>query len=197
MTLDNAAPANTPADAGDGLQTARLRLRRYTPDDLDDLHRLNSHEGVMRYLGGVVSRTQTAELLANRILRYYHEHPGLGVWATVDKTSGAVIGFHLLNHIQGTEHIQVGYRLHPEHWGRGYATEMTRALLRYGFMQRSLGTLTAITHLDNTASQQVLLKSGLLRNGVREFVHPAYAGFSPLAWFECDAQRWLDAHPAG
>lgn len=180
-----------PADAGDGLATARLQLRRYTAADLPALVALNADPEVMRWLGGPASADDTATMLETRILAYYAQHPGLGVWATIERASGAHIGFHLLNHVQGESLIQVGYRLHRRYWGMGYATEMSRALLRYGFEQLGLPLLMANTHLDNHASQQVLLKCGLHRRGERLYPHPAYAAFGPMAYFERHAADWL------
>lgn len=181
----------TITDAGAGLSTRRLLLRRFTMADLDLLDRLNGDAGVMRHLGGVASREDTQAMLEQRILRYYDEQPGLGVWATLERGSGQCIGFHLLNHIRGEQHIQVGYRLFPAYWGRGYATEMSIALLRYGFADLGLRTITAITAPDNRDSQKVLLKSGLQRRGERAFTHPAYAEWGAMPWFERDADDWL------
>lgn len=178
----------TPSDT---LLTRRLRLRRFTPDDGDLIWRLQSDERVMRHAGGVKTRAQAEELLQGRILRYYDEHPGLGVWATLERDSGTCVGLHLLNHLHGEPEIQVGYLLYPEHWGKGYATEMCRAVLRYGFAELALGQIVAITSLANTPSQHVLLKAGLLRKGERSLPHPAYRDEGPLAWFERDAATWL------
>ncbi len=173
----------------------RLALRRFTPDDLDLLDTLNSDAEVMRHLGGVKSRADSETMLRNRILAYYDEHPRLGIWATLEKSSGACIGLHLLNHIQGETFIQVGYLLFPAYWGCGYATEMSVALLRYGFIELGLPQIVGITDLGNLGSQRVLEKSGLRRNGERAFAHPAYVKAGPLAWFERDAADWL-ADPA-
>jgi RimJ/RimL family protein N-acetyltransferase len=71
---------------------------------------------------------------------------------------------------------------------------MSRALLHCGFSVRGLQQITAITHPDNTASQQVLLKCGLRRRGERVLAHPSYAGL-PLAWFDLDAADWARAAP--
>lgn len=183
-------------DAGAGLSSQRLTLRRFTRADLDLLDRLNSDPAVMRWLGGPATREDTRQMLEGRMLRYYDEHPGLGAWATLEKSGGACVGFHLLNHIRGEPHIQVGYRLFPEFWGRGYATEMSVALLRYGFTELKLAQITAIADLGNLASQRVLTKAGLVRKGERRFADPAYAAFGAMAWFECDAADWLAARRA-
>jgi RimJ/RimL family protein N-acetyltransferase len=184
--------------------TERLSLRRFTPEDLDLLCRMYADEEVARYVGGVKDRAKVQEMLDQRILAYYDSNPGLGVWATLDRASGACVGMHLLNHIQGESFIQVGYVLFREQWGRGYATEMSVALLRYGFETLRLPQIVAITNLPNVSSQRVLLKAGLRRNGERAFAHPAYADQGALAWFERDAADWLaefgcddDARAAG
>lgn len=179
-------------DAGlDGLASERLQLRRFTVADGALLQRLNSDPEVMRYLGGVERAEDTQAMLEGRILSYYEEHPGLGVWATLERSSGECIGFHLLNHIRGEALIQVGYRLFPQFWGSGYATEMSVALLRYGFANLGLPSICAITHPDNHGSQRVLLKSGLERRGERAFTHPSYAPYGAMPFFERSAADWL------
>ena len=182
-------------DAGDGLATARLRLRRFTLDDLPLLVELNADERVMRHLGGVQTQEQTRALLDSRILAYYEANPGLGIWATMLRGSGACIGFHMLNNIQGESLIQVGYRLFPRYWGQGYATEMSMALLRYGYTQLGLNSLSAIAEPANSASRHVLLKAGLHERGERSFPHPAYAKVPAFVYFERAAQDWLNEHP--
>ena len=174
--------------------TARLTLRRFTADDIDVLHRLYSDPDVARHVGGTKTREQAQEMLDQRILAYYDANPGLGVWMTLERASGACVGMHLLNNIQGETHIQVGYVLFKHYWGRGYATEMSIALLRHGFTAAGLEQIVAITDLANADSQRVLLKAGLQRRGERRFAHPAYAAQGPLAWFEADREDWLARH---
>lgn len=179
-------------DAGlEGLCTARLQLRRFTLDDEALLYRLNSDATVMRYLDGPMSTETNRKQLQERILSYYDEHPGLGAWATVERGSGRCVGLHLLNHIRGESLIQVGYRLFEPDWGQGYATEMSVALLRYGFTDLGLPSIMAITHANNLASQRVLLKCGLHRQGERAFAHPFYAAYGAMPYFERSAADWL------
>jgi RimJ/RimL family protein N-acetyltransferase len=174
------------------LTTPRLGLRRFTADDLDWLATLTANEEVMRYVGGVKDRAKTEEQLQERMLRYYDAHPGLGIWVTVDRSTGAPLGMHLLNHIQGEPLVQVGFVLEKAAWGRGLGTEMAWALMRYGFVDLALPRIVAIADLENVASHRVLQKIGLHRRGERSFPHPAYASQGPLAWFERDAHAWLN-----
>ena len=153
---------------------------------------------VTRYLGGVKDRATTEAQMRTRILDYYEQHPGLGVWATIERATGAVAGFHVLNHIQGETDLQVGYALFTEFWGRGYATEMAMALLRYGYGTLGLPQINAITDRGNTASQQVLLKAGpgAQRRARRSRIRPTRAS-GPMAWFESHRDAWLAAHRRG
>ena len=173
------------------LTTERLALRRFTPADLDWLLALYGDPEVMQYLGGAKDRAHVESLLENRILRYYDEHPGLGVWMTLERATKTPLGLHVLNHVQGETLIQVGFILAKRAWGKGVASEMGAALLQYGFTQLGLPYIVGITAAGNLASQHVLLKIGLHRNGDRSFPHPAYASAGPQAFFERSAEDWL------
>ena len=172
------------------LTTPRLALRRVTPDDLDWLAALYSDPDVMRYLGGVKDRTKAEEILNTRILQYYDEHPGFGVWMTVERATGTRLGCHLLNHIRGESIVQVGFTLAKSAWGKGFGTEMASAVLRYGFVDMKVPRIAGMASLQNHASQRVLLKIGLERRGERAFPHPDYASEGPMAWFEREAADW-------
>lgn len=173
------------------LTTERLALRRFTSDDFDWLAEFYTDADVVRWLGGVKDRAAAAELFEERFLTYYDEHPGLGIWMTVERATERPLGFHLLNNVRGESMIQIGYGLIQSAWGRGYATEMADAVLRYGFGDLALPTIVAMTNLDNLRSQRVLEKIGLRRNGERLLAHPFYAAQGPMAWFERDREDWL------
>lgn len=182
------------------LVTERLALRRMTHDDLDWLAVLYSDEDVTRYLGGLKTRDQVEDMLRTRVIEYYDAHPGLGCWMTLDRATKGPVGFHLINNIQGESIIQIGFGLATPAWGRGYATEMASALMRYAFEDLKLPRIAGIASLPNVASQRVLEKIGLERHGERSFPHPAYAAGGPLAWFEREAEAWLaerQPHPDG
>jgi RimJ/RimL family protein N-acetyltransferase len=173
------------------LSTKRLSLRRFAPADLDWLASLYADPDVTRYLGGTKTRAQVESLLRDRILDYYEQHPGLGIWMTIERTTGQSVGFHVLNHIQGESIVQVGFILLKPAWGRGFASEMGEALLRFGFTELRLSLISGMASRGNVASQRALEKIGLRRNGERAFPHPAYASEGPMAWFERDAEAWL------
>ena len=183
-------------ESGYWLRTGRLALRRFTERDFDWLAALYADADVTRHLGGVKSRADARAFFDARILGYYEEHPGLGMWMTIRLSDGQPIGFHLLNHIRGESIVQVGFTIAKSAWGMGYATEMAEALLRYGFVDLRLPRIAGMANRDNLASQRVLAKIGLERRGERAFTHPDYASAGPMAWFEREAADWLAERPA-
>ena len=68
---------------------------------------------------------------------------------------------------------------------------MAAAVLRYGFVDLALPRIVGMANLENLASQRVLRKIGLGRNGERAFPHPDYVAAGPMAWFERDRIDWL------
>lgn len=122
------------------LETERLLLRPYTGDDLDSFHAIARREDVHRYLYSEPSdRDEAREVLARvvhkTVIDDEHDHLLLAVLA---KDSGAIIGNMSLERTSG-EHRQgeIGYVLHPDHHGHGYATEAATVMLRLGFEWRA------------------------------------------------------------
>ena len=179
------------------LETERLSLRRFVPADFEWLCQLYADPEVTRYLGGLQTPERVQEMLQTRFLEYYDLHPGLGIWLTTERSTQARIGFHLLNNIQGETIIQVGFALSKPAWGKGYGTEMALAVVRHGFNALRLPHIVGMASLANLASQRVLEKIGLRRNGERAFPHPAYAAEGPMAWFERSRAEWVaDQEPS-
>jgi RimJ/RimL family protein N-acetyltransferase len=147
------------------LETERLILRRFTPDDLELLVELDSDPEVTRYLnGGSPTPREVVERDAlPRFLRSNERAHGVGQWATVEKASGDFLGRVFLR-IMDSDHPEVldlGYRLHRAAWGQGYATEAARALIRAAFADPSIQRITAGAIADNIASRRVMEKAGL------------------------------------
>lgn len=149
-------------------ESKRLYLKEFTANDVDKLFKLNGDADVMKYIREPITDIKVIENSINKIIDYYSKHPGLGIWAGYEKFTDEFIGFFELAHMDNTDEIEVGYRLHKKYWGMGYATEMTKVLIDYGFNQLNLNEIVGITHPDNFASQKVLQKAGL------EFVKNAF-----------------------
>ncbi|MGZ5220292.1 MAG: GNAT family N-acetyltransferase [Chitinophagaceae bacterium] len=147
-------------DAGKIFETERLVVRHYTKDDGDNFFLLNGDEEIMRYIRPAKTREETDLFLAE-IIKKYEEDPSAGRWATEDKQTGAFVGSFALIPIEGSvDKMQLGYALLKQNWGKGYATELTLSGLEYVLTKTALTEIFAVTEIQNTASQKVLLKAG-------------------------------------
>ncbi|MBB4685641.1 GNAT family N-acetyltransferase [Amycolatopsis jiangsuensis] len=145
------------------LETERLRLRRFTEADVDTLVELDRDPAVMRFLtGNPTPRAEIAERVLPAILRDYALGPA-GRWAAHDRSDGQFLGWLSLQPPAdgGTTEVELGYRLKASAWGRGYATEGSRALIGRGFAELGVQRVWAQTMAVNLASRRVLEKAGL------------------------------------
>jgi ribosomal-protein-alanine N-acetyltransferase len=139
--------------------TERLIVRHYTADDADNFFLLNADPEVMRYIRPVRSRADTDNFF-EEVMQYSKDNPAYGRMAIMDKRSGEFVGSFAIIPIEKTDLMQLGYSLLPKYWGRGYATELVRWALKYIFTSTGIEEIFGVTESMNTASQQVLLKSG-------------------------------------
>ncbi len=147
------------------LETARLTLRRFTAADADNLVALDSDPEVMRWLNGGVPtpRAVIERDILPRFLHSYQRRAGYGVWAAIERASGDFLGWFGFQPPAGAspDDISLGYRLRRAAWGKGYATEGARALIRKGFSELGAQRVFATTYQDNLASRRVMEKAGL------------------------------------
>ncbi|RAJ59215.1 RimJ/RimL family protein N-acetyltransferase [Streptomyces sp. PsTaAH-130] len=148
------------------LETERLALRRFTADDADLLIELDSDPAVMRYLSG--GEATAPEIVRERqlpsVIAGYERWDGdLGLFAAYERDGGAFVGWFCLRPEPDgpREEAELGYRLRRASWGRGYATEVSRALLRKGFTELGLRTVWAETMTMNRGSRNVMEKLGM------------------------------------
>ena len=146
------------------LETRRLILRRFTTDDVQDLFDLDSDPRVMRYLNGgePASHETIRDEVLPRFLGYYERSDCHGFWAAMEKSSGRFIGwFHLKAAGEDPVESELGYRLERDAWGKGYATEGSKALIEKSFCEFGVDRVVATTLPENLASIRVLEKAGL------------------------------------
>lgn len=146
------------------LEIDRLVLRPFTDDDLESLVALDSDPGVKRYIdgGAPVDRRELVEFLTHWLAMYERgEH--YGCWAAIEKSSGSFLGwFHLRpGDGAGPDEPELGYRLRRAAWGRGFATEGSRALVDEAFTDLGASRVYATTMAVNIGSRRVMDKSGL------------------------------------
>lgn len=142
------------------LETPRLILREFIPDDAEALFQLNSDPEVIRYTGDAPFADQAA---AATFLENYkdYEKNGYGRWAMIEKETGAFLGWCGLKYHPDTGETDLGFRLLQRYWNCGFATEAAQTCLTYGFEQLGLPSIIGRAMVANVASIRVLEKIGL------------------------------------
>ena len=155
------------------LETKRLILKPIDPSHLDNLFALRSDPEVMKYIGETGS-TQTREEVENFIQcgTGYYEKYGLDFFSVFEKETGEFVGqaglFHVGFDVKQSD-IELAYRLHTKYWNRGYATELAKALIEYGFKKLSLPKIIAAVRPENERSRRVMEKAGMSYIGIVDF----------------------------
>ena len=142
------------------IETARLRLRQFTPADLGDLARIVADPEVMKYLGRVPGplTAAEAETFLHSMIAHWARH-GFGRWAVVEKQGGQLAGCAGFRSHEGV--AELNYLLDKPFWGAGLATEIAGACLRRGFGGHGFDLIVAFARPGNAASRRVLGKAGL------------------------------------
>ncbi len=144
------------------IETDRLRLRSFTPDDVEALHRVvYSDPAVMVFLPGRAPRPlQRTEEVIEFLLDHWQRH-GFGAWAVEGRADGVLLGQAGLQHLPDSQEVELFYAIGSPYWGQGYATEAGRASLRYGFEEIKLRRVVGLVAPDNEAAERVLRKLGM------------------------------------
>jgi RimJ/RimL family protein N-acetyltransferase len=143
----------------DGFTTPRLVAERLRERHLDDLVALHLDPEVSRYLGGIRSAEATKTYLATNLAHWDRHGFGLWAWRTFDGGFVGRAGIRPLA-VEGVSEIEVAYALTRDAWGRGYAGEMTQALVEHGLEHLKLPSLVGVVMVEHVASRRVLEKAG-------------------------------------
>ncbi len=144
------------------IETNRLVLRPIELSDAPAVLKYSVDSQVTRYTGdaGTVTTLSDARNLITNVWHSDYQKYGYGRLALVVKESNQVIGFCGLKYLEDLEKTDLGYRMLPEYWGRGYATESSLAVLEYAKKSMELDEIIGMAAINNVASQNVLLKLG-------------------------------------
>jgi RimJ/RimL family protein N-acetyltransferase len=152
------------------VETDRLWLREFVPEDAQAILEVGSNPLVMQYIGEnrLTSVAEAEAVIRQHPMTEYQKY-GFGRWAVVVKANGRVIGMTGLKHLPDLEEVDLGFRLLPEYWGMGLATEAGQASLRYGFQTLQLSRIIGLVDPANGRSVRVLEKCGLTFEKMTEF----------------------------
>ena len=143
------------------IETDRLTLRPFAPEDVGALHRLWNDPQMRKFLwdDAPVSREQTAAEI-ERSRASFAEHR-FGHWLVSARERPSVLGFSGLRRFGDPPEVEVLYGVDSMHWGLGLATEAAAAVLRYGFENLGLERILAGADAPNAASFRVMEKLGM------------------------------------
>ena len=168
-------------------ETKRIIHRPLCIEDAQALFKLDSDPKVMRYLGNkpLTQISQVYTYLDSIMAQY--EQNGIGRWAMIEKTSGELIGWSGIKLIKEltngyTDFYDLGYRIRPGFWGKGFATESSLSWIKVADEILNINTLYASAHIENLASQNVLNKVGFSIIGTYNFMH--HENLIPCYWMQ-------------
>lgn len=165
----------------------RLRFRNWKTSDIDFLFEMNSNKDVMRYFPTTQTREQCEDFI-NRMQQQFEKNK-FCYFATEILETEELIGFIGLSE-QAYEadfnpSVDIGWRLHPNFWGKGFATEGAKTCLQYGFNIIKLDEIVSVAPKINTPSIAVMEKIGMKK--IKEFEHPFlidYPNLNPCVLYQ-------------
>lgn len=143
------------------LETPRLYLREFVPEDAGALALVISDAETMRHYPSAYDRAGVEEWIARNRRRYAQN--GHGLWAMLLKSTGELIGDcgATVQLADGVEELEIGYHLRRDQWGHGYATEAARACRDWAFANRSVDRIISLIRSENIPSRRVAERNGM------------------------------------
>lgn len=159
------------------LETSRLRLREFVPQDADALAAVLGDPVTMQYYPAAFDRKGVEEWIGRNRNRYRGE--GFGLWAMLLRETNEVIGDCgcFLQDVDGRDDIEIGYHVRRDLWGNGYATEAAQACMQYAFTKLGVDRVISLIRPENVQSIRVAEKNGLTSEKVifwRGYEHSVY-----------------------
>ncbi|RKU04947.1 N-acetyltransferase [Burkholderia sp. Nafp2/4-1b] len=159
------------------IETERLTLRRWRPDDADALAAMHAHPDVTAWLARGPMSVDEAQATIARFEAHFDAH-GFGVWAIERRADGALTGLCGLSREVRDAHpmapcVEILWRQARSSWGQGHVFEVAAAALTDGFSRIGLDEIFAWTAATNLRSQRVAERLGMQRQPMRDFDHPA------------------------
>lgn len=143
------------------LETPRLYLRKFEENDLNALASMYSNIDVMRFIGTGITFTRVQAQKTIERWNEYEAENGFSNWAVIRKEDSAFIGKCGLSWLPDKSEVEISYILDEPYWGMGYASEISKAVLDFGFNRFNLKKIAALVYPQNAPSIRVIEKMGM------------------------------------
>ncbi|WP_105615908.1 GNAT family N-acetyltransferase [Vallitalea okinawensis] len=149
------------------IETERVLLRKVSEEDVADIFEYASNPNVARYASWSNHNTlEDSKRVVDYYVNAYKSHSCL-IWGVVNKSDNKLIGTAgYVNINQNSCRGEIGYTLNEAFWGKGYASEIARKLVDFGFSSMHLHRIEGICHVDNHPSVRVMEKVGMEFEGI-------------------------------
>ncbi len=176
------------------IETERLILRELEYTDENDLFEMDSDPGVHLFIENNPVKSIDEITKAIEMLKKQYKENGIARWAVVDKLTNECVGWAGLKYFNQplnnhNDFYELGYRFKKKHWGKGFATESSIAILDYGFKNLNIDKIFAMTDPKNVNSKNILTKLGFDFKEIFD-----YEG-DLTDWFELEKTTWENKKP--
>lgn len=182
------------------LKTERLIVRNWQKQDSELFFRINSEPRVMAFFPFRRDRAASDRMMEE--VRRKIDRKGYGFMAVESRSTGACLGFvglqeAALEPVLPADTFEIGWRLAPEFWGKGFACEAAREILRFGFQDLQKDEIVSFAVWNNHRSTAVMRRLGMRHDPAGDFDHPrvpdSHAQLKRHVLYRLSRQDWLES----
>lgn len=144
------------------LETERCLIRETTPEDVEDFFLIYSDPAITEFMDGLYPEKEQEKEYIRDYIKNIYSYYEFGVWTVVEKSSGSVIGRAGFSYREGFDDPEIGFTIGVPWQRKGYAEEVCRAILDYGWEVLGFGRVQALVETENTASLSLCDKLGFM-----------------------------------
>ena len=146
------------------LRTARCLIRETIPEDVESFYQIYSHPAITEYMEGLYPEVEEERQYVRDYIEKVYTFFGFGVWTVIERESGAVIGRAGFSYREGFDEPELGFTIGVPWQRRGYAEEVCRAVLAYGWSALEFRQVQALVEPENIPSVRLCEKLGFRKD---------------------------------
>ena len=146
------------------LRTARCLIRETIPEDVESFYQIYSHPAITEYMEGLYPDVEEERQYVRDYIEKVYTFFGFGVWTVIERETGAVIGRAGFSYREGFDEPELGFIIGVPWQRRGYAEEVCRAVLAYGWSALEFRQVQALVEPENIPSVRLCEKLGFRKD---------------------------------